>query len=863
MRFLFGYYLFSFVWLIACQKSNTTPLKEAMVSVTSTDHKPIQDSLSYLEKLLDSAAFLENKGLFHSGIAMFDDALLWKQLEKERFAFQFAEIHKRLADLEDKRVNADGLFYHTKKFRYYYTLHNPGNKAYEALYYAYLSRYYNLQILPEKAYSLSEKAVQLFKQTEKLPPLYPAYKIYSCHLFSIRNSDHSFESKAAYKDTLLQLLESSLFNHQTEVPLQRVSAHMFLMDSAVSAIKQYCIHPFNRCDLSPVADRFITTLRHENKRLSSTIGEKNPFIARNLQLIGLLHYFANQLSEASTLFDTAISMYLLADSVTSAMFTPYSAQLASALLWKSWCLEKEYYKQSSVDILLEREQILNKLAKVWHFYMTEIVVTQATFNRNKYTQNPYADLQETYVELYKHTKKEHYKSKIYQCGELSGQYSLFFALSQKNKPKNLKQYKQAFLDFEKLYSGNKTDRNPDFPSIETPFDFYLQSDLNFVKNRLQANEALILYNKVNQNNNHGLIVQVIEREKDTIFELQVKNLQEIEWKTRWLPEHRSLIEIPSHLYQQEAYTYYKQLFQPIHAYLSKEINALKIIRNPFLENLFLPFELLTTKTLERPNYKQLPYFISHYAINYPLSYQLQIPPPNPGRKKLIVFIAQNNKLEGFHYAEKFVRNLQSKYVVEIVKGKEATKTKAKELLKEDAVFILIGHGQGNVEESEQGIYLSDGFLGISEIHSISCQSPLLILAGCSTGVGFRSQEGNINLARAFTLSGATSVMITDWDVDEKPTLLLVETFIEKLKEGEGSAHALQKAKLAFLKKCTTPLANPYYWAGFILIGPNQSIEIQSKNNFDLLQFAYIVLAGIAILLFIRNNHIKRKKANRD
>jgi CHAT domain-containing protein len=67
---------------------------------------------------------------------------------------------------------------------------------------------------------------------------------------------------------------------------------------------------------------------------------------------------------------------------------------------------------------------------------------------------------------------------------------------------------------------------------------------------------------------------------------------------------------------------------------------------------------------------------------------------------------------------------------------------------------------------------------------------------------------------AFIEAGAQSVMSTLWDVDDRPGAKLMESFYQRLANGEGRAEALREAKLEFVNAGLPP----YYWANFQMVG---------------------------------------------
>ena len=75
----------------------------------------------------------------------------------------------------------------------------------------------------------------------------------------------------------------------------------------------------------------------------------------------------------------------------------------------------------------------------------------------------------------------------------------------------------------------------------------------------------------------------------------------------------------------------------------------------------------------------------------------------------------------------------------------------------------------------------------------------------------------MNLARAFLTAGARSVVASLWDVDDRSTATLMESFYQHLKSGVTVNQALRQAQLDFIKDYGDK-AKPNLWAGFEVIG---------------------------------------------
>lgn len=110
----------------------------------------------------------------------------------------------------------------------------------------------------------------------------------------------------------------------------------------------------------------------------------------------------------------------------------------------------------------------------------------------------------------------------------------------------------------------------------------------------------------------------------------------------------------------------------------------------------------------------------------------------------------------------------------------------------------------------------DGFLRMSEVMGLKLNADVVALTACQTGLGRRlTGEGTMGMGRAFQYSGAKAVLMSLWSVSEKSSVMLVESFFKRLKEGKSKLDAL---KLAREEIRGAGYDHPFFWAGFILAG---------------------------------------------
>lgn len=112
----------------------------------------------------------------------------------------------------------------------------------------------------------------------------------------------------------------------------------------------------------------------------------------------------------------------------------------------------------------------------------------------------------------------------------------------------------------------------------------------------------------------------------------------------------------------------------------------------------------------------------------------------------------------------------------------------------------------------------NGLLTFYEISDLNLPVDMVVLSACRSALGKEIKgEGVIGLGRAFLHAGASRVVVSLWDVDDKVTAVLMERFYKGMYEGKLSpSQALRQARI-FVRSQPEWQA-PYYWAPFVLEG---------------------------------------------
>lgn len=112
----------------------------------------------------------------------------------------------------------------------------------------------------------------------------------------------------------------------------------------------------------------------------------------------------------------------------------------------------------------------------------------------------------------------------------------------------------------------------------------------------------------------------------------------------------------------------------------------------------------------------------------------------------------------------------------------------------------------------------DGLLRLNQIFNMKLSADLVVLSGCSTGLGKDVKgEGLVGLTRGFMYAGVPRVLVSLWGVDDRATAeLMIRFYRNMLREGMAPASALRLAQTQMAKD--RRWLHPFYWAGFTLQG---------------------------------------------
>ena len=307
---------------------------------------------------------------------------------------------------------------------------------------------------------------------------------------------------------------------------------------------------------------------------------------------------------------------------------------------------------------------------------------------------------------------------------------------------------------------------------------------------------------------------------------------------------------------------YSILIEPVKKY----IHGKQIIIIPHNELTLIPFEVLISEkpdTSGKADYRSLHYLIKDFTLSYAFSANLMMDNginTNHGSGTAI-FLPDysNNKLEKYGFTELTGADIEASNVEKVTRGKLFDKLKATEQnFKKKAARYKILHIASHTQLNEIRPDLSsfvmsassdtteDDYLCAYELMQLNLSAGLVVLSGCNTGFGvLQGNEGLISIARSFLYTGVRTIAFTLWQVADEAGAALTIGFYKHIRKGEPLNKALRNAKLEFLSAADPVKAHPFYWAGYIVVGKNDSISLHRNLTWLYIAVIMMMLTGAA------------------
>lgn len=327
-------------------------------------------------------------------------------------------------------------------------------------------------------------------------------------------------------------------------------------------------------------------------------------------------------------------------------------------------------------------------------------------------------------------------------------------------------------------------------------------------------------------------------------------------------------------YTRLAYSIYNTIFKP----LEESFISDRLIIAPDGLLSYIPFEALLTGEISdgSMNYRKLPFMVDSYDIVYAYSGTLLAETGKSGRSLLnpaltfapeyngevmidsILVARQQNggMLKNIPGAREEAISVNELLGGELFLGSQATETIFKERAPEGQIIHLAMHTLLNDSDpmySKMVFNLddsspNDGRLNTYEVYDIPLEARMVVLSSCNTGSGYlQSGEGVMSLARGFFYSGAPTVVMSLWEVDDRSGSQIIKQFYSNLKRGVSKSTALRKARVKYLRGAEQMRSHPYFWCTLVIMGDDSPVFI----NRTMLTVAILLLVAFSAGLIWR------------
>jgi len=376
-------------------------------------------------------------------------------------------------------------------------------------------------------------------------------------------------------------------------------------------------------------------------------------------------------------------------------------------------------------------------------------------------------------------------------------------------------------------------------------------------------------------NDSTVLVQYLEG-KESIYQFIIRKdtlaVRKIFWRTYKSTilkyyKHFTHSKLKQHLqsggYKDFCITAYELYYKLMHHELLREGKRLVIIPDGLLN--YIPFETLLTEVpvekVHTVNFPSLAYLIKQKQIAYNYSSTLWLSEigetKTPINDEILGMVAtyanekvmpsRSQKLQKLRTAlraQEGVRgeidSLSKKYAGDFYTDRYATEYYFKDYASDYGILHLGVYGKvdpdfpeySSLVFAEDGYEEEDNILTTNEIKQLDLKASMVVLSNCQTGYGpYQRGEGIVNLGRSFIYAGSPSVILSLWEQDVAYSSIIMDYFYENLKKKVDKDIALQQAKLKYLKNATGLEAHPAYWAGYIVLGNYQAIEVSEPVTY--------------------------------
>jgi len=323
------------------------------------------------------------------------------------------------------------------------------------------------------------------------------------------------------------------------------------------------------------------------------------------------------------------------------------------------------------------------------------------------------------------------------------------------------------------------------------------------------------------------------------------------------------------LYTKSAVKLYDWLVKPVEKYIMGD----KITVVPDGALWYLNFDLLLASGADDNTYKSLDYLLKKVAISYSYSAEMlsrkaraDISQPSLlafsyGEKQQSEPVAlsklRNKKAEDLPGTRAEIRAVSDVFDGKYYYGDKASEAAFKNNSRNYSIIHLALHGEiddkypnnSKLVFTHEKDTVEDGYLYAYELYGMKINADLAVLSACNTNSGeIIRGEGIMSIGRAFTYAGCGSLLLTQWQVSDATTPVIMKDFYTGLKKGLGKDVALREAKLKFLEHSDNLTEAPFYWGSFVLMGNTSSLKTEEGYSRWLLVTSLLIFLTVGVVI---------------
>ena len=168
----------------------------------------------------------------------------------------------------------------------------------------------------------------------------------------------------------------------------------------------------------------------------------------------------------------------------------------------------------------------------------------------------------------------------------------------------------------------------------------------------------------------------------------------------------------------------------------------------------------------------------------------------------------------------------------VLTGRQATKQAVLQEINSVSLIHIAAHGDAERGEiclsptgNENRVPEKEHFmLTMSDVSNVQLRAKLVVLSCCHSGRGQIKAEGVVGIARAFLGSGARSVLVTLWAVEDYATMQFMKQFYERLLRGESASESLYNT-MKWMRGSSW-YSKVSQWAPFVLVGDDVTLNFE-------------------------------------